>query len=127
MVSSEVKSRQPTRKVETMTILEKLERLERVKADPAFAALCRQYPEWSRVVEKLERLRRENPGAVRDIEAILEALEELDFDTLAALKEQKEGKAEEWGSFFRTARSMKLEGPADWSERFEEYLYGDHS
>ncbi len=27
-------------------------------------------------------------------------------------------------SFFETALSLKLEGPADWSERFEEYLYG---
>ncbi len=26
------------------------------------------------------------------------------------------------GSFFRTARSLKLEGPPDWSERFDEYL-----
>ena len=27
-------------------------------------------------------------------------------------------------SFLQTARSLKLEGPADWSERFEDYLYG---
>jgi hypothetical protein len=27
-------------------------------------------------------------------------------------------------SFLRTARSLNLEGPADWSARIEEYLYG---
>jgi predicted DNA-binding antitoxin AbrB/MazE fold protein len=27
-------------------------------------------------------------------------------------------------SFLRTARSLKLEGPSDWSDRFEDYLYG---
>ncbi len=26
-------------------------------------------------------------------------------------------------SFFETALSLKLDGPTDWSERFEEYLY----
>lgn len=26
-------------------------------------------------------------------------------------------------SFLKTARTLKLEGPSDWSERFEEYLY----
>lgn len=26
-------------------------------------------------------------------------------------------------SFLRTARSLNLEGPSDWSERIEEYLY----
>jgi len=28
-------------------------------------------------------------------------------------------------SFLDTARSLKLQGPPDWSSRFEEYLYGD--
>lgn len=28
-------------------------------------------------------------------------------------------------SFLQTARSLKLEGPADWSARLDEYLYGD--
>ncbi|HID28387.1 MAG TPA: DUF104 domain-containing protein [Desulfobacterales bacterium] len=28
------------------------------------------------------------------------------------------------GSFFRIARSLPLEGPSDWSARFEDYLYG---
>jgi predicted DNA-binding antitoxin AbrB/MazE fold protein len=27
-------------------------------------------------------------------------------------------------SFLQTALSLNLEGPADWSERFEDYLYG---
>ena len=27
-------------------------------------------------------------------------------------------------SFLRTARSLNLQGPSDWSVRFEEYLYG---
>jgi hypothetical protein len=28
-------------------------------------------------------------------------------------------------SFLRMARSLNLGGPPDWSERFEEYLYGE--
>ena len=27
-------------------------------------------------------------------------------------------------SFLRTARSLRLEGPADWSAKLDEYLYG---
>jgi len=27
-------------------------------------------------------------------------------------------------SFLQTARSLNLQGPSDWSARFEEYLYG---
>ena len=27
-------------------------------------------------------------------------------------------------SFLETARSLNLDGPPDWSDRFEEYLYG---
>ena len=27
-------------------------------------------------------------------------------------------------SFLRTARSLNIEGPADWSARLEDYLYG---
>ena len=30
-------------------------------------------------------------------------------------------------SFLRTARSLNLQGPSDWSERIEEYLYKDQS
>lgn len=28
-------------------------------------------------------------------------------------------------SFLRTARSLNLDGPSDWSERIEDYLYGN--
>ena len=28
-------------------------------------------------------------------------------------------------SFLRTAQALNLDGPADWSERLEEYLYGE--
>jgi len=28
-------------------------------------------------------------------------------------------------SFLNTARSLKLDGPSDWSARLEEYLYGE--
>lgn len=28
-------------------------------------------------------------------------------------------------SFFATARSLNLDGPADWSANLEDYLYGD--
>ena len=28
-------------------------------------------------------------------------------------------------SFLRTARSLNLEGPSDWSDNLETYLYGD--
>ncbi len=28
-------------------------------------------------------------------------------------------------SFLQTARSLQLEGPSDWSERIEDYLYGE--
>lgn len=28
-------------------------------------------------------------------------------------------------SFLKTARSLQLEGPYDWSERIDEYLYGE--
>lgn len=30
-------------------------------------------------------------------------------------------------SFLETARSLNLEGPPDWSDRLEEYLYGTES
>ncbi len=37
--------------------------------------------------------------------------------------ETPEAHAQQPVSFLDTARSLQLEGPADWSERFEEYLY----
>jgi len=30
-------------------------------------------------------------------------------------------------SFLRTARSLNLQGPSDWSERIDEYLYEDQT
>ena len=30
-------------------------------------------------------------------------------------------------SFLRTAQSLHLDGPSDWSERIEEYLYGQQA
>jgi hypothetical protein len=38
--------------------------------------------------------------------------------------EASEPPAEKTLSFLDTAASLNLEGPSDWSERFEEYLYG---
>ena len=35
--------------------------------------------------------------------------------------------AEAPNSFLKTARSLKLDGPADWSAKLEEYLYGEAS
>ncbi|CAN5701442.1 hypothetical protein BH20ACI4_BH20ACI4_10560 [soil metagenome] len=32
--------------------------------------------------------------------------------------------AEKPKSFLRTARSLKLQGPTDWSSRIDDYLYG---
>ncbi len=32
-------------------------------------------------------------------------------------------RAEHEGSFLRTARALRLEGPTDWSTRIEDYLY----
>ncbi|MDW7711976.1 MAG: hypothetical protein SCH98_16040 [Deferrisomatales bacterium] len=37
--------------------------------------------------------------------------------------EVSESEPEQTVSFLETARSLELEGPEDWSERFEEYLY----
>lgn len=38
--------------------------------------------------------------------------------TIEAIKPGKKKK-----SFLRTARSLKLEGPSDWSAKIEDYLY----
>jgi predicted DNA-binding antitoxin AbrB/MazE fold protein len=38
--------------------------------------------------------------------------------------EASEPPAEKTLSFLDTAAALNLEGPSDWSERFEEYLYG---
>jgi predicted DNA-binding antitoxin AbrB/MazE fold protein len=36
------------------------------------------------------------------------------------------GKTIAEGSFLKTARSLKLEGPPDWSENLDHYLYGEN-
>jgi predicted DNA-binding antitoxin AbrB/MazE fold protein len=41
--------------------------------------------------------------------------------------ETKDSRPSNGGSFLKTARSLNLDGPSDWSERFEEYLYGTKS
>lgn len=38
--------------------------------------------------------------------------------------EASEAPVEKTLSFLDTAASLNLDGPSDWSERFEEYLYG---
>jgi predicted DNA-binding antitoxin AbrB/MazE fold protein len=38
---------------------------------------------------------------------------------------ERSGSDEERGSFLRTARSLNLEGPRDWAENLDAYLYGD--
>ena len=38
--------------------------------------------------------------------------------------EKIESEKAKTNSFLQTARSLSLEGPADWSTRLEEYLYG---
>lgn len=37
--------------------------------------------------------------------------------------ETNDGPAQTGKSFLRTARSLELQGPADWSSNLEEYLY----
>ncbi len=39
--------------------------------------------------------------------------------------EASERKIIKRGSFLQTARSLKLEGPSDWSGHLEDYLYGE--
>ena len=40
------------------------------------------------------------------------------------IEEEKPAPNPKRRSFLRTARSLNLEGPPDWSERIEDYLYG---
>jgi len=42
----------------------------------------------------------------------------LTVDIIKKLKPQKK-------SFLQTARSLKLDGPKDWSSNLEDYLYGE--
>ena len=39
--------------------------------------------------------------------------------------ETTEPEAAEIASFLQTAQALNLDGPADWSTRLEEYLYGE--
>ncbi|TDA67453.1 MAG: hypothetical protein D9V47_10300 [Clostridia bacterium] len=41
--------------------------------------------------------------------------------------QRKEEKGVTRKSFLETARSLNLDGPRDWSRRFEEYLYGENT
>lgn len=43
------------------------------------------------------------------------------------IEEASEAEAPEPSSFLKTAQKLELQGPEDWSERLEEYLYGDAS
>lgn len=43
--------------------------------------------------------------------------------TIRTAKKEEKGKRRE--SFLEIARSLNLDGPRDWSRRFEEYLYGE--
>lgn len=48
---------------------------------------------------------------------------ELDPNTRVRVTIETAAPEVQEGSFLRTARSLDLEGPPDWSERIEEYLY----
>ena len=53
---------------------------------------------------------------------------ELEPNTRVQITIQTEASGSSNGtSFLKTARSLNLEGPPDWSERLEEYLYGTKS
>lgn len=43
------------------------------------------------------------------------------------VKENSESSSTRGVSFLRTAKSLNLEGPADWSTHFEDYLYEKES
>ena len=59
---------------------------------------------------------------------VLRPVQPLDFEPNTRLRitvEENEPEIKPRLSFLQTARSLELEGPADWSARIEEYLYGD--
>lgn len=59
---------------------------------------------------------------------VLRPVQPLDLEPNTRLRitvEEKEPEPKVTRSFLQTARSLELEGPADWSARIEEYLYGD--
>ncbi len=45
--------------------------------------------------------------------------------TIEAIKPVKKTRKKKTASFLDTALSMKIEGPSDWSENIDKYLYGD--
>lgn len=45
--------------------------------------------------------------------------------TIRTVRKKEKGRIRE--SFLETARSLNLDGPRDWSRRFEEYLYGENT
>jgi predicted DNA-binding antitoxin AbrB/MazE fold protein len=49
---------------------------------------------------------------------------ELQPNTRVRITIETETPPEKLRSFLQTARSLNLQGPADWSARIEEYLYG---
>lgn len=58
---------------------------------------------------------------------VLRLEEPLDFvantRVLVTIRSEDEAPVQS-ASFLDTARKLNLEGPSDWSERFEDYLYG---
>ncbi len=50
---------------------------------------------------------------------------EPDTEVELTIEPVEEPKAGAEGSFLRTLRSIKIDGPRDWSTRLEDYLYGD--
>ena len=43
------------------------------------------------------------------------------------IEDAEAGEAPTASSFLETARNLQLQGPADWSEKLEDYLYEDPS
>ena len=60
---------------------------------------------------------------------VLRPIEPLDLQPNTRLRltfEASEPEAQTRRSFLQTARALELEGPADWSEKIEDYLYGEN-
>jgi hypothetical protein len=43
------------------------------------------------------------------------------------VEEEEESAEQRPASFLRTARSLNVDGPPDWSTRLDDYLYGEES
>ena len=72
----------------------------------------------SRIIEAVydgEVLRLDEPLALQPNTRVRLTIDDLTTDTHGPR------------SFLRTARSLNLQGPPDWSERIEEYLYEDQT